>query len=193
MKAMQWSRALALVGGLTALVLGTAVTPATAAPLERGHFHDSVSEVVEDCGLTLRHDAEVDVTFLFNFHGPDGLGYQSETFHGTESFTNVANDLSYTHVFNSVSKDLKVTDNGDGTLTLLVMSAGLNKWFGPDGELLFTDSGTIRFEILIDNGGTPTDPSDDEELEFLGVVKDLTGRTDTDGRDFCDDINEFIG
>jgi len=25
------------------------------------------------------------------------------------------------------------------------------------------------------------------------VVKELTGRTDTAGRDFCDDIHEFIG
>jgi hypothetical protein len=32
------------------------------------------------------------------------------------------------------------------------------------------------------DGGTPTDPSDDEFLEFLGVVKESTGRSD----DFCE-------
>jgi hypothetical protein len=192
---MKLSRALALVGGLTALVLGTAVGPASAAPLEREHFHDSFSEVIEEfCGdLTVRHDFEVDGTFLFNFHGPDGLGYALEAVHGTESWTNLANDMTSTVVFTSVVKDLKVTDNGDGTLTLLVMTAGSTRSFGPDGELLFIDSGTSRFEVLIDHGGTPTDPSDDEFLEFLGDVKDLTGRTDTFGRDFCDDIHEFIG
>jgi hypothetical protein len=176
MKAMQWSRAFALAGGLTALVWGTAVGPAAAAPLEREHFHDSFSEV-----------------FLFNFHGPDGLGYALETFHGTESFTNLANDKTITHVFNTVSKDLKVTDNGDGTLTILVLAAGSDKIFGPDGEFLFNDPGQTRFEILIDHGGTPTDPSDDEFLEDLGVVKGSTGRNDLEGRDFCDDIHEFIG
>jgi hypothetical protein len=186
-------RTVMTAGAVTVLTVSSTVGLATAAPLERGRVHDSGSEVVEDCGLTLRHDFEVDVTFLFNFHGPDGLGYQLETFHGTESFTNVVNDQSYTNVFTQVVKDLKVTDNGDGTLTLLVMGAGVSKWFGPDGELLFIDSGTFRFELLIDHGGTPTDPSDDEELEFLGVVKDLTGRTDTDGRDFCADLHEFIG
>ena len=186
-------RTVMTAGAVTVLTVSSTVGLATAAPLERGRVHDSFSEVVEDCGLTLRHDAEVDVTFLFNFHGPDGLAYLLETFHGTQSWTNLANDQSYTVVFNNVSKDLEVTDNGDGTLTLLVMNAGANKWFGPDGELLFIDSGTFRFEILIDHGGTPTDPFDDEELEFLGVVKDLTGRADTDGRDFCDDIHEFIG
>jgi hypothetical protein len=192
---MKLSRALALVGGLTALVLGTAVGPVTAAPLEREHFHDSGSEVFEEfCGdLTVRFDFEVDGTFLFNFHGPDGLGYLVETVHGTESWTNLANDMTFTRVFTSVSKDLKVTDNGDGTLTLLVMGVGSSRGFGPDGELLLIDAGTFRFEILIDHAGTPTDPSDDEFLEFLGVVKDLTGRADTAGRDFCDDIHEIIG
>jgi hypothetical protein len=73
------------------------------------------------------------------------------------------------------------------------MGVGSSRGFGPDGELLLIDAGTFRFEILIDHGGTPTDPSDDEFLEFLGVVKDLTGRADTAGRDFCDDIHEIIG
>lgn len=195
MKAMQWSRALALVGGLTALVLGAAVGPATAAPLEREHFRGTSSEVVEEfCGdLTVRIDEEFHGMLLFNVHGPDGLGYQVETFHITRSFTNLANDKTFTIVFNAVVTDLNVTDNGDGTFTILVMDTGVRKAFGPDGEFLFIDAGQIRFEILIDHGGTPTDPSDDEFLEFLGDVKGPTGRSDTQGRDFCDDIHEFIG
>jgi hypothetical protein len=33
--------------------------------------------------------------------------------------------------------------------------------------------------------------SDDEFLEFLGIVKDSTGRNDLEGRNFCDDLVEF--
>jgi hypothetical protein len=139
----RWTRCrvgLALSGGLAAIVLGTAVGPATAKPPERGH--------------------------------------------GTESFANV---------FTQVNKDLKVTDNGDGTLTIPGMGAGMSKYLGPDG-FLFLDAGQFRFEVLIDHGGTPTDPSDDEEIEgTFRVVRDLTGRNDTEGCDFCDDIHEFIG
>ena len=40
----------------------------------------------------------------------------------------------------------------------------------------------VRIELLFDNGGTPSDPTDDEEITFLGVVKDSTGRSD----DFCE-------
>jgi hypothetical protein len=57
---------------------------------------------------------------------------------------------------------------------------------------LFLVAGMFRFEFLVDHGGTPTDPSDDEELEFVGVVKEA-GRADTANRDFCEDIHEFIG
>jgi hypothetical protein len=192
---MKRSCALALACGLTALALGSAVVPAAAKPLERFHFHDSSSEVVEDfCGdLTVRIDAEIDGSFLLNPHGPDGLAYGLEHSHGTVSFTNLANDKSLTTVFSTVVKDLKVTDNGDGTLTLLVMATGSNKVYGPDGKLLFNDPGQIRFEILIDHSGTPTDPTDDEFIADLGQVKGSTGRNDLQGRDFCADIHEFIG
>jgi hypothetical protein len=193
---MKLSRTLALVGGLTALGFGTAVGPATAVPLERGHFHDSGSEVIEDfCGdLTVQFDFEADGTFLFNAHGRDGLLYSSERVHVSRSWTNVANGLTLTQVFNTNSKDLKVTDNGDGTLTILVLATGSENWFGPDGKLLFRNPGQIRFEVLIDHGGTPTDPTDDEFLADLGLVKDSTGRNDTEGLDFCADIiHEFIG
>jgi hypothetical protein len=177
------------------LALGSAAASAAAKPLERVHFHDSSSVIIEDfCGdLTVREVTDVDGAFLFNAHGPNGLLFGSEKVHGSVSWTNLANDKTFTVVFNTLTKDLKVTDNGDGTLTLLVLSTGSFKVFGPDGEFLFNDPGQVRFELLIDHGGTPTDPSDDVELEFLGIVKGSTGRNDTEGRDFCADIHEFIG
>jgi hypothetical protein len=57
--------------------------------------------------------------------------------------------------------------------------------------VLFRNPGQVRFELLVDHGGTPSDPSDDEFLEFLGVVKGSTGRNDLEGRNFCDDLREF--
>ena len=54
------------------------------------------------------------------------------------------------------------------------------------------NAGTFRIELLVDHGGTPTDPFDDVLLEFLGFVKEA-GRSDTADRDFGEDIHEFIG
>ncbi len=193
MRITRRSCALALASGLTAAMMGTAATPAVAAPLERVHFHETTSEVVNDfCGdLRVRIDNEVHGSFLFNFHGPDGLGYGTENLHFSTTYTNLATTKSMTEVQNTMSKDLNVTDNGDGTLTLLVLATGSLKVFGPDGEFLFNDPGQVRFELLIDHAGTPTDPSDDEFLEFLGVVKESTGRNDLADRDFCDVLHEL--
>lgn len=185
----------ATMAGVVLLALAAMISPASAKPLERVHFHDSGSEVIEGfCGeLTVRFDFEVDGTFLLNPHGPDGLAYGLENIHGTESLTNLANDKTITRVFNVTSKDLKVTDNGDGTLTILVLATGGERWYGPDGQFLFSNPGQTRFELLIDHGGTPTDPTDDEFLEFLGVVKGSTGRNDLTDENFCDQILSVIG
>ena len=53
--------------------------------------------------------------------------------------------------------------------------------YGPDGKAIARNPGQIRFEFLVDHGGTPSDPSDDVELGFLGDVKGSMGRTD----DYC--------
>ena len=74
-------------------------------------------------------------------------------------------------------KDLHVTDNGDGTLTILVLATGNYTLYGEDGRAIARNPGQVRFELLIDHGGTPDDPSDDLELDFK-IVKESTGRSD---------------
>jgi hypothetical protein len=191
---MRRSRKLVLAAGLAIAVLMSTAGLATAKPLVQEHFHESGSEVIEEfCGdLTVRHDFEADVYFSLKPHGPDGLIYGADRVRLTDSWTNLANDKTFTVVVTGQQKDLRVTDNGDGTLTILVLTAGRQSAFGPDGTRLFLDAGTFRFEVLIDHGGTPTDPFDDEFIEFLGLVKEA-GRSDTADRDFCEDIHEFIG
>jgi len=192
---MRLRSGLTVGAAVAALLAGAASVPASAKPIEKENFHEETSEVIEDfCGdLTVREDFVIDGTVLVNRHGRDGLAYFAERIHYTQTFTNLANDKSFTQVSSTLDKDLKVTDNGDGTLTVLVLATGSFKVYGPDGKLLFKDPGQIRFELLIDHGGTPSDPSDDVELEFLGVVKGSTGRNDLEGRDFCEDIHTYIG
>lgn len=50
-----------------------------------------------------------------------------------------------------------------------------------DGKAIGKDTGQVRFELLIDHGGTPSDPFDDEVIAELGTVKEPTGRNG----DFC--------
>jgi hypothetical protein len=75
----------------------------------------------------------------------------------------------------------RVTDNGDGTLTILVLGTGNSTTFGVDARAIARNPGQVRFEFLVDHDGTPTDPSDDELIADLSLVKGSTGRSD----DFC--------
>ena len=183
---MKITRTLGVVVGLATAASLSLAGLAQAKPLEKGTFHDEGTFVeanfCEVPGLTVQGDFVVDGRFLVNPHGPDGLAYGMEHLRISVVFTNVANGKFVTLEQNPMGKDLKVTDNGDGTLTLLVLGTGNEATFGMDGKAIARNPGQIRFELLIDHNGTPTDPFDDEFLAELGLVKGSTGRND----DFCE-------
>lgn len=185
---MRRSRRLRL-GVLLTLGATVAVVVATAANAGQS-FHETfhVEETVIETnfcgtpGLTVSFTTVVDGRVHVVPHGRDGLAYFSVHLAVTETVTNLANDKTVTANYTALDKDLRVTDNGDGTLTLLVLTTGNAVLYGEDGKAIARNPGQTRFEILVDHAGTPSDPSDDEFLEFLGVVKESTGRTD----DFCE-------
>jgi hypothetical protein len=154
----------------------------SAALLERGTFHDEFSELVTDfCGfpgLDVQVDGVVDGRFTVASRGRDGLVYFMEHVRVSRVMTNVANGAMVSDREITVSKDLKVVDNGDGTLTITVLATGNFTLYGADGKAIARNPGQVRFQFLIDHGGTPADPSDDTEIAFLGVLKESTGRSD---------------
>lgn len=174
--------------------LALVATPAAAAPLDSGSYRDVVSEPIEDlCGVAGRLDGEYQGRFVATRQGPDRLVYYVEAFRATQSFTNLDTGRSLTEVITGVQRDAEVTDNGDGTLTVRVLGAGGYRSYDGDGELFRRDPGMSQWEILFDHGGTPDDPSDDEFLEFLGVVRESTGLNELDGLAFCDDFHLATG
>ena len=64
----------------------------------------------------------------------------------------------------------------------VILATGNAVLYGENHKAIARNPGQTRFEILVDHGGTPTDPADDEFLADLGEVKGSTGRSD----DFCD-------
>jgi hypothetical protein len=174
--------AILALGATAAVMLAAA---ASAGQAFRETFHEEETLVFNHfCdvpGLTVELAIVRDGSVHAVPHGPDGLAYFRFHVEQTEVFTNPANEKSVTAVLNVIDKDLRVTDNGDGTLTILILATGNAVLYGEDGKAIARNPGQTRVEILVDHGGTPTLPSDDEFLAFLGVVKDSTGRTD----DFC--------
>jgi len=183
-------RSIPLAASVSAAALVLMAAPANAGQLFHDRWHDAGSEVFDDfCGMDgVVHDFDVQGISHAEGHGTAQLAYFMDNFHGWESFTNPDTGDAYVHVFNVVIHDWKVTDNGDGTLTVVSMGAGGDKWYASNGSLALHDTGTVRFAGLLDHNGTPANPDDDVFLEDLGVVKPSTGTNDTDGRDFCDDF-----
>jgi hypothetical protein len=182
---MRWTAMIGVVAGLAA---ATGSASAMAAPVERGAFHDEFSEFVPNfCdvdGLNVEVHVVTDGKFLVNTHGRDSLVYFAEHLRISGTFTNVDNERSVTNRERIVNKDLEVTDNGNGTLTVIVLATGNATVYGADGKAIGRNPGQVRFELLVDHGGTPADPLDDVLITDLGVIKGSTGRSD----DFCSSV-----
>jgi hypothetical protein len=184
--------ALLVVTGLAIAGSVIASTPAAARPLDKGRFHDVGTELFDCDGTPAQSDVDVWVNFLFNLRGSSDFPYYRESVHGTQVFTNLNTGGTFTNAFSVNSKDHKITDNGDGTITILVIATGGSRYYDTDGHLVLNDPGQVRFSFAVDYNGTPSDPADDEEIEgSFQVVRDSTGRNDTEGRDFCADLVEF--
>ncbi len=188
-KMMRYSHRLRLatilaLAGVAAVAFAAA---ASAGKVSREAFHDERAFVLENfCdvpGLNVQVQVDADIRVQIVLHGRDQLAYFLQHGTRTDVLTNLANGKSVTSVAHVTEKDLRVTDNGDGTLTVLVLATGNAVVYGPDGKAIARDPGQTRFELLVDDGGTPTDPSDDEVLDFR-VVKDSTGRSD----EFCEAV-----
>lgn len=176
-----------LLAGGAVVLLGTT---ASAALVSNIRFHDTFSEVSHDfCGdMHVRTDYDVYVHELGRTKGSGELLYFLDNAHGTISDTNLVTGKSFTNTFAINDKDQSVTDNGDGTITIVGIGTGVNQYFGPDGELLFVDAGLTQFQLEIDINGTPNDVSDDTFVEGSFQLLKQTGRQDTLGRDYCEDF-----
>src|SRR5688500_18313123 len=113
---------LTTASALLAVASVAAGGPAAAKPIDRGTIHEDLSFVLTDfcdvAGLDIDFDASIDFEYTVRSKGSTQLPYFSQFVMGTRTFTNPDNDRYVTEVFHVIEKDLRVTDNGDGTSTL---------------------------------------------------------------------------
>lgn len=167
-----------------------AAPAATARPIENVRFTevDSFTDTnFCDAGITVQIDSTSEVHILLNSRKPGTAPYFKANVGAVTTYTGPGGVVTE-HV-RIMDKDLKITDNGDGTMTILVLATGNAAAYGEDGKAIARNPGQVRYEVLIDYGADIADPSDDEFLEFLGEVKGSTGRSD----DFCSAVLPIIG
>lgn len=147
---------------------------ASARVIEQERFHDEGTFVIEDfcgvAGLTVSDEFVFEGMFSIVQRGPHGLEYFAERGKENEVLTNLANGETVTLVNTFAGKDLKLTDNGDGTLTAITFGTGNTVLYGADGKALARNPGQSRFELLIDLS--------DGELISTELILGSTGRND---------------
>ena len=169
---MNLHHVLASTAAAMALAISATPTVAQAAPPQvQVHYGDVYDVLLPDpsdpagsfCGglTNVPLHVEIDGYFSIKDHGPNAPApYFADRYRSTLVYTNPQTQLTYTVVRVRQSKDLRIVDNGDGTLTLTGLNTGSLWAYGPDGELLGRQNGLTRETALVDTLGTP-DPSDD--------------------------------
>ena len=172
-----------VLGSLTAAaaLLAVASPPASAAIVESGTFHDEFSDTIKKfCGvrgLTVDIEGVVDGQFKVNARSPGKFDYYQEHVSVTTVFTDQATGQTATDIQpNTVGKDQSITDNGDGTLTIIVLLTGGARTYGDDGSLIASNSGQVRFRDTVD--------AETFELIDTELIFGSTGTND----DFCEAV-----
>jgi hypothetical protein len=182
-----------VIAGLAIAGTMLASTPATAAPIEKGHFHDVFTSDVYDCdGTPVQDSVDVSVNFLFNLRGSSPFPYYRESLHGTVVHTNLNTGGTLTDVFAISNIDHTIVDNGDGTITITSIGTGGFRAYDTDGNFVLKDPGQTRVAFDIDYNGTPSDATDDVDIPgSFRIVRSSTGNSDLSDHNFCADLVEF--
>jgi hypothetical protein len=108
------------------------------------------------------------------------------------STTNLDTGGTFTNVFDSSTQDHRITDNGDGTITITEYGAGGSRYYDQYGKLVLKDPGSLRWAFDIDYNGTPGNPDDDIDVpDSFRIIRSSTGNSDLSTRDFCADLVQF--
>jgi len=189
-------RFVSVVASVALLLVASALTATSVsgAVVSGEHIVDSGSEAIENfcnSGVDFEYEFDIRAHFAQKTRGPGhgGALYFATNFHGVETYTNLDTDNAFSTVFRMRFQDFRITNNGDGTLTIVEQGSGSKTAVDDSGEIIFRDHGVTRFEYVVDYNGTLGNPDDDELVEEHGFVF-VGGKYQTD-RDFCTDALAF--
>ena len=175
-----------LIAAAVSMLLVGAVVPARAASDVSHDRWDDVFVEPAFCGsrtVTI-HDVGHGTTRAYE--SDEGFPLFAGTVRATVTFTDTDGDAVRSDVAGQ-TRDLSVTNNGDGTITVVTAITGkAERLRGDDGSRLSMDVGRLVFANVLHFNGT-TDPSDDEFIS--GSIVDVAGphpNADSDFTLFCD-------
>ena len=183
---------IAAAAGLALAMIQSAAIPTSAATQDRGKVidrqvfdyedHFLVEDSCDVPGLTKQVDIVHHGTLVYRARGRDRLPYAEWDFDSDYVFTNVDNAKFVTIDEDYRAHDILVRDNGDGTNSGLSKERIYRVMHDQRGRKLEYESIRTLARWTVDNGGTPQDPADDEEIEWVyfrevGHVADFCAAT----------------
>jgi hypothetical protein len=140
---------------LTAGLVAAFSSPSSARVVEGEAFHDEFSGTIEnfcDAGIDVDFEGSVDGRYRVVDRGPHNeLDFFMERTRIVQVFTDQLTGQQATDIQpGTLNKDLKLTDNGDGTITIIVLATGGARTYGDSGQLIARNSGQVRFRIVYD-------------------------------------------
>jgi hypothetical protein len=152
--------------GVLGAGLGTAPSVASPGGWEEQHFEwgETVEDFCDVQGLTVEDVGSGDSRSRTVVRG--GMQYDEGRSVDTDVYTNLATGRSVTNVQVRNERDLAVTDNGDGTLTVIYHATATNTAYDDQGNVIARDAGSVTVESVWDHQGTVQDRGDDEPLSF---------------------------
>lgn len=148
-------------------------------------------DFTEFCGFTPEHPVvhtfTQDVEVFEQLRGSD-FPYFATRGTSTDVYTNPDTGETFTISNTFFAKDVRIVDNGDGTITIRFTTNFEQRVYGSEGELLYVDRGHLQDAVVIDYNGTPGDPSDDEFVDAVVDAFRIVGHLETENRDFCEDF-----
>jgi len=177
------THALAALAAAPILVVGL-TAPVQSAPPER----TAIDEVEEFdfplCGIDTHVRLVEQGILTVRSRGPAGSVYFAERLDRDAYNTNVGNGRTVQVSQSFRPRDQRIVDNGDGTLTIHWQATFTQVDHAPDGSVAFRSAGRQTGIIVVDDGGTPSDPDDDEVISE--DYSDLYGHDGREGTDFCE-------
>jgi hypothetical protein len=167
-----------------------ATGPASAAKVAGGTFHDAGSFTRDNfcnvSGLPVDGSYTVDGRLLGRLlgrlQGPGSSYYEIDHTRVVTVFTREATGQTVTDI--QPRKPRQAPEHHKTTATARSPSSspsrGGERTYGDEGSLIASNSGQVRFKVIVDDAGTPSDPSDDTVLSSEMIF----GSTGTN-QDFC--------
>ena len=178
---------------IRAAVLACAATALLATGPAQGAVGDSTTEAIgftetvnKFCGvngLRVLVEGTGSVTYRLDARGADGDVFYAERVVIDIVYTNVKTDAFVTSHENSTFRDVKISENPDGTYTVVYFGTGNAVVYDSSGTAIGRNPGQMRWEVVVDLNGTPEDFEDDEVISEE-VILGSTGRND----DFCEAV-----